>query len=317
MKKTIIFIIAFSLIISSAIPVYAVENTTGAAIKSLNSVNNTKATTPSTTVEPEDSSATRYYVISNGNVSSSSVYINTWGNIVNDLTYSFAYSIAEVVKKLTTINNNMINYLFSNASTGYYLWDWTTTGGVYQGAPTSSQSVISQLRAMGSSITKMLSYNTEYAYQAYQLLLNGGLVDKVKIDDNTDNNFTQNYIWKKYLTNITGTLRTISPGGVLGEQTINFQNLSVLGAIEALLYYTAQGTTNGIGNIIRDVRDNNAALSDYTYDTDLNPTMLPRTGMWANLRQIGSNLSMHLARLDYVLASDDEIAAREAAQENH
>ena len=79
-KKIISIILSVSLVLLCVVPCFAIENTTGAAIKSLNSFNDTKATTPSTTVEPEDSSATRYYVNSNGNVSSSSVSFNNFSN---------------------------------------------------------------------------------------------------------------------------------------------------------------------------------------------------------------------------------------------
>lgn len=314
-KKIISIILSVSIVLLGVVPCFAIENSTGSAIKSLNSVNDTRATSPSTTVEPEDSTANRYYVNSNGSVTSSSVYINTWGNIVNDLTYSIAYSIGEVVSRLTTINNNVVNYLFSNASTGYYLWDWTSTNGVYQGAPTSPQSVISQLRAMGSSITKMLSYNTEYAYQLYQLISNGGLVDKVKIDNNTDNNFTYDYIWKKNYTQTARPVPWINENGNLDNMSINTQTRSILGYINLLIDTINWNTAYGFKHLISGVY-NDQASNYYLYNSDLTTTSPNKISLWRDVRVIGGNLSMHLSRLAYVLASDEEIEARQAAADN-
>ena len=305
-KKIISIILSVSLVFLCVVPCFAIENTTDAAIKSLNSFNDTKATTPSTTVEPEDSSATRYYVNSNGNVSSSSVSINTWGNIVNDLTYSIAYSIGEVVKRLTTINNNVVNYLFSNASTGYYLWDWTSSGGVYQGAPTSSQSVISQLRAMGSSITKMLSYCTEYAYQTYQTLLNSsfdsqGIIDALNQSDFVGIPYSGNLSQTIWQSNQDGTWSTFN-------QTVSparrFQNLLIfLTAIQRNIALSNSGLVNGKGN-------------DIVYNSDLTTSSSSTNSVTKTLQTYGSNISMHLARLAFVLASDEEIEARQAASDN-
>lgn len=315
-KKIISIILSFSIVLLCVAPCFAIENTTGSAIKSLNNLNDTKATSPSTTVEPEDSSATRYYVNSNGNVSSSSTSINTWGNIVNDLTYSIAYSIGEVVKRLTTINNNVVNYLFSNASTGYYLWDWTTSGGVYQGAPTSSQSVISQLRAMGSSITKMLSYNTEYAYQLYSLISNGGILDTVKIDDNTNNGFSQSYLWKRYENGSVGSFTSYRQlaDGTSSSSTWGLTNHSAMETIGYILTRFDNSLFQFASGMIKNWQ--NADV--YLYNSDLTSYKMGTSGnsFWYDFRRFASNASEHLARLDYVLASDEEIEARQAAEAN-
>lgn len=322
-KKFISIILSVSIILLSVVPCFATENSTHAALRisDLKAVSDIRATSPATTVEPEDSSATRYYVNSNGNVTSSSTSINTWGNIVNDLTYSIAYSIGEVVKRLTTINNNVVNYLFSNYSTGYYLWDWTPSNGVYQGAPTSSQSVISQLRAMGSSLTKMLSYSTEYNYQNYQSLNNieevlttdGGI--KIELDHWSDLFYPDNTHWDRptadqwnyFYTNYVGY------NGALTTETFRSSNIFY----QLKRYFVNNNNSLGtIGMFLgADTLYNSSADYPLT-NNDLTTTTTPKKSIWWDIRAIGSNLSDPLHRLAFVLASDEEIEARQAASDN-
>lgn len=65
--------------------------------------------------------------------------------------------------------------------------------------------------------------------------------------------------------------------------------------------------------LVRDVRDNSAALDDYLYDKDLNPTLIPRTTVWQNMRDFWTNTSDHLSHLRYVLANDEDIAIRQSS----
>lgn len=267
------------------------------------------------TVDPVSSSGYRYQLAQNGTISYS-VIISKWADMVTHITQSIAYSADYLRTSISTVSQYLNTYLFSNASTGYYLWDWTPTGGVYQGAPMGSQSVISQLRNMGTSLSKMLSYNTEYAYQLYQLLLNGGLVDKVKVDNNPDNGFNQSYLWKRYENGSVGSFTTYRQlaDGTSASATWGLTNHSAIETIGYILTRYDNSFYQFASGMIKNWKNADVDL----YNEDLTTTKMGTSGnsFWYDFRKAASNISMHLARLDFVLASDDEIAARQAAEDN-
>lgn len=322
MKKTIIFIIAFSLFISSAIPVYADDISTSSAINYINSikaVSDTKAA--GDTVDPVSSTGVRYQLGTNG-ISTTNVVISKWADIVTHITQSFAYSSDYIRSSINNIYNQLSQYLYSSGTTGYYLWDWTPTGGVYQGAPMSAQSVITQLRNMGTYLSKMLSYNTEYAYQTYQSLLNGLNISFSPYWDDVKNALDPNGLGGFPLAIQNSPSQTLARyrqqenGGSTSDLS---WDLSVRkgNALGNIFFYLATLNTSAV-YFFRDVASGVATgnTSDVITNHDLTTTSLGRVSIWSDIRKIGGNLSNHLARLDYVLASDDEIAAREAAQDN-
>lgn len=322
MKKTIILIIAFSLIISSAIPVYADDISTSSAINSINSikaVSDTKAA--GDTVDPVSSSGYRYQLITNG-VGSTPITISKWADIVTQITQSIAYSSDFLRTNISSIYGLMTSYFINHNSTGYYYWDWTPSGGVYQGAPESAENITQAIRAIGTQLTKTLSYNTEYAYQTYQSLLNGLNISFSPYWDDVKNALDPNSLGGFPLAiqnNPSQTLARYRQQENGGSTSDLSWDLSVRkgNALGNIFFYLATLNTSAV-YFFRDVSSGIATgnTSDVITNSDLTTTSLGRVSIWSDIRKIGGNLSNHLARLDYVLASDDEIAAREAAQDN-
>ena len=214
---------------------------------------------------------------------------------------------------------------FTNGSATVYKYSWSTSNP--NGSSSGTNQTFTNFADIVTHITasiansflalgQRLHYDNDAIYgRLYDILnaINNSVVDTVKVADNPDNNFTQDYIWKKWLTATAGQVPTISQGGVFRQQSVNWSSMSILGAIEALFYYPVTGITNGVSLLVRDVRDNDAALDDYLYDKDLTASLLPRTTIWQNMRDFWSNTSFHLSRLAFVLANDDDIEAREAS----
>lgn len=84
--------------------------------------------------------------------------------------------------------------------------------------------------------------------------------DTVKIADNSDNNFSQEYLWKKYLTAPNGSIPVITGGGRYSSTSVNFSNMSILGAIQALLYYNQQSLSNGFNGLMTSVWNTSGLL---------------------------------------------------------
>lgn len=310
-KKIISLTLAFCLVLLSVVPCFADEIVTPSAILSTKALSDTKAA--GDTVDPVSSSGYRYQLFSNG-VGSTPITISKWADIVTQITQSIAYSSDFLRTNISSIYGLMTSYFISNNTTGYYYWDWNPAGGVNQGAPETTETVIQAIRNIGMQTTKSLAYITEYSYQIYQNILNGL---NLKVVDNTANGFSQAYFWKKWLTGSNVQLNTINANGDLNATNrFDFGSNSILGGIEAILYYYGNGLVTSASRLTQHVVDSSYATNDYLYDTDLVGTNMSKDSLWSNVRDIGSNLSLHLSRLDYVLASDEEIEARQASADN-
>ena len=247
-------------------------------------------------VKPSSSNGTQYYYNGSSitNLGSIGATINSWGSLVSAISQSFAYSakgIADAINNSSVFTWPSLNYTYSPTTS-----DNATNVNFSLGSSVG-------LQAINNQLTEMFRESWRFQYK----ILNNGVI----IGNNSSNGFNQDYLWKKYLTAVSGSIPKLSSGGVYSTQSIDFSSMSILGAIEALLYYSASGTTNGISLLVRDVRDNNAALDDYLYDSDLNPTLIPRTTVWQNMRDFWTNISDHLAHLRYVLANDEDIQLRQ------
>lgn len=233
------------------------------------------------------------------------------------ITYSIAYSTQNLNTKLQTALTTL-NTAVSNIKTG--VANINTSSG---NTATNTSNIYSRLGDINSNIGDIKLYtdgvetalsNILTAIQNQSLTIPQSLIDDV---DSIETKVpSQAYYWNKFLTNSNGQIPTISQGGVFRQQAFDFGSNSLLGGIEGLLYYGLTGTTNGVSLLVRDVRDNNAALDDYLYDSSLTATLIPRTTIWQNMRDFWTNTSYHLSRLAFVLANDDEIAARQAAAAN-
>lgn len=267
-------------------------------------------------INPQSSSGTRYYLNDSTNtVSSSSVYVTTWGDLMNHLTYSIAYSFKGVTSRLATLITNLSNYLNSTASSSYYYWDWTPTGGVQQGAPESAETIVQAVRNIGSQLSKSLAYGTEYTYQLYDYFVNGsGLTVDLgnpyqpyfMPDDNYDFN---NNDWDYYY------LRTVDEWGTVSS--IYFTQPNILMGLKRLLVNINNNETYGFRNICRSVGGTaNNSFVPKLYNIDLTTTDAEKLSLWRTIYQYGENTSMFLSRLAFVLASDEEIEARQEAADN-
>ena len=281
-KKIISIILCGTLVFCSFSTCFAVS--TDSAIKATKELKSSevRATPPDGSssnpyyTKPQSSSGNRYYVNdSTGTVSSDTAYVTTWGDLMNHLTYSIAYSIKGITSRLSTLVTNLSTYLNSTASSSYYYWDWSPTNGVQQGAPESAETIVQAVRNIGSQLSKSVAYGTEYTYQLYDHFINGsGLT--VKLDSP----------WQPYFMPADG---------------YNYNQSGIIGTY-----------------LVQNVKNQSSELK--LYDKDLNST---NTGtganvksFWYDFRALGSNLSYHLSRLGYVLASDEEIEARQAAAAN-
>lgn len=273
------------------------------------------------TVAPVSSTGTMNYYNGTSSNGATNVTISTWGHLVTYLTDAFARSIRSLANVISTASNNEITSI-DNV--------WTRLGVILssvdqiegyidglEGGITTVYTYLGDIKGYTDQIeTKIETSNTSLS-NIYNLLQQGGLVDEVKIKDNASNGFSQAYFWAKWLKGSSVQLNTINANGDLNASNrFDFGSNSILGGIEAILYYYGNGLVTSASRITQHVVDTSYATDDYLYDTDLVGTNMAKDSLWANVRDIGSNLSMHLSRLDYVLASDDEIAARQAAEDN-
>lgn len=317
-KKIISIIIALTLVISSFSCAFAVDISTPQAISFdapfvFNAVKSSAVlqATTSTVVVPESSSATKWYINNNGLVSSASTTITTWGNIVTQITDSLAQSLYRVVVSVNNVYSALNSYLNSNNTTSYYTWSWSESDGVQQGAPNGSQSAIVALRNYGSALTKLLSQNIEQIFQIRSLLENGVGYDTVKIADNPSNGYNMSYLWGKYtpMNSLTGF--DWFNGRSKVRTSFDYQNSPLLGSI----FYHIRINGTSLVNLAESLV---GSIGSYSLTND-DLTTIPfgdNTSIANDIRNIGSNLSGPLHRLAFVLASQEEIEARQAASDN-
>ena len=322
-KKIISIILCGTLVFCSFSTCFAVS--TDSAIKATKELKSSevRATPPDGSssnpyyTKPQSSSGNRYYVNdSTGTVSSDTAYVTTWGDLMNHLTYSIAYSIKGITSRLSTLVTNLSTYLNSTASSSYYYWDWSPTNGVQQGAPESAETIVQAVRNIGSQLSKSVAYGTEYTYQLYDHFINGsGLT--VKLDSPWQPYFMPAEGYNYNQSNWKYSFRVnLNNDGTVSR--VDYNETNYLVHMHRIILDCVQNTGIIGTYLVQNVKNQSSELK--LYDKDLNST---NTGtganvksFWYDFRALGSNLSYHLSRLGYVLASDEEIEARQAAAAN-
>lgn len=249
-------------------------------------------------VYPNSSSYT-YYYFGNSGVLSSSGTMSTWGQLITNITNSIANSCQSIYLRL---------YPYIDQLEGY-------TDGIEGLLGTISNSITSINNQFNSTglISNMESYQYSIDNEVASILsiLQNGM--NIKLGSPwqpyfmpTDNYNFNSSDWRYYHS------RTVEPDGRLRINDIYETNMLIM--LKRILY----DSNNNLYQLYRDLGAY-VRYDNYTakiYNTDLTTTNLPMKSLWYDIRYFGENISMHLARLSYVLASDEEIEARQAAAAN-
>lgn len=305
MKKKIIFLIAFSFIISCTIPIYAANGDT---------------------VAPVSSTGNMYYF--NGS-SNSYTYktISTWAGHAEGITQAFANSISSLSSQLKTAISSQTTSLNTGLTNIENAVDdvWSRLGIILSSVDqiegyidsiepylVTLYSYVNDIKGYTDQIETKIDTSNTNTSNIYSVLSNGINIDLgnpwqpyfMPSDDYNFNNSDWRYAWN---------IRLNADGSVSAGDYYNTNYL-------ILLKRLMQNLSNGINifgrYMITGVTTSGSDSILTLYDKDLNTTNTGSTSYWYDFRAWASNISSHLARLDFVLASDDEIAAREASQDN-
>ena len=341
MQKTAIsFIIALSIIIGAAAPAFAIS--TDSAIKS-NDLRLGEIKATGDTVNPVSASGTVYSYSGGTSIGSTSQYVDDFADLITGITRSIANSFQAFANKIVPYIDGIEGYvdnletLVSGASTTLsnnlpYIYDrlGVILGAVDQlegyvdgietliGTTNSTLSTIStRVNTTNTRLTTTNSHLSNISNDVHSIVENftsEGAIN-VNVVDNPTNGFNQNDFWKKY-DSIDGNVinyRTLQDG-TSNSATWSLRNHSAFESMEYFMMYYLTSFYNYTSIFGKNWQNANG----YLYKPDLTTTALGTSGnsFWYDFRRFASNTSQHLARLDYVLASDEEIAARAAASAN-
>lgn len=325
MKRIILFIITFSILISSAIPVYADNISTGSAIKSIKSVSDIKAA--GDTVAPVSSTGNMYYF--NGtSISYISKTISTWSGLAEGITQAFANSISSLSSQLKSAISSQTTSLNSGLTNIENAVDdvWNRLGIILssvdqiegyidgiEGGITTVYSYLGDIKLYVDGLETKLDTSNNNTSNIYSILSNGLDIDLGSPyqpyflpSDNYDFNTND---WDYYY------IRTVDEWGTVSSTS--FTNTNILMGLKRLLVNLNNNNTYGFRNIANGVGGtNNSNFVPKLYNKDLTTTNASKISVWKSILEYGENTSMFLSRLAFVLASDDEISARQAASDN-
>lgn len=304
-KKILSIILVITLILFSVVPSFAANGDTVAPVSSTGSVN---------------------YYNGTSSYASYNATVSNWGNLITYITDGFARSIRSLANVISNASNNEITSI-DNV--------WTRLGVILS----SVDQIEGYIDGLESGIATVYSYLGDIKGYTDQI--------ETKIDTsniNTGNIFNilsngLNISFSPYWDSVKDALDPNGLGGFpLAVQNQPSQTLARYrqqengGTSSDLSWDLSVRKGNALGNIFfylatlntsavyffRDVSSGIATgnTSDVITNPDLTTTPLGRVSIWSDIRKIGGNLSNHLARLDFVLASDEEIEARSAAASN-
>lgn len=235
--------------------------------------------------------------------------------LFSGLSYSIAHntqSILSAIPSYTTyidgIEGTLTNIYSRLATTNSYI----------DGIEGYVDQIESYVDNVESSLTGILS-----AIQNQSLTIPQSLLDDVDSLDSTQSNFynavgnpNSSTGWGTYIrNNPTFQLkryRQTSNGGTTADIDRTITDWNPLNQIWFWLYNINDSNILAYRDLLSGVFANPANPPQWL-DKDLNATTLPRTSLWFDVRTIGVNINNILARLGYVLANDEDIAARQAA----
>ena len=340
-KKAIALFLIFSLVISGTVSAFASSDTvsTGSAIREIKS----DIKSASDTVNPVPASGTVYSYSGGTSVSSTTQYVDDFSDLITGITRSIANSFQAFANKIVPYIDGIEGYidnletLVSGASTTLsnnlpYIYDrlGVILGAVDQiegyvdglegliGTTNSTLSTIStRVNTTNTRLTTTNSHLSNISSDVHSIVENftsEGAIN-VNVVDNPSNGFNQNDFWKKY-DSLDGNVinyRTLQDG-TSNSATWSLRNHSAFESIEYFMMYYLTSFYNYTSIFGKNWQNANG----YLYKPDLTTTALGTSGnsFWYDFRRFASNISQHLARLDYVLASDDEISARSEASSN-
>lgn len=292
-KRLFILILCISLVLGSSVPVFAVSSDSAIKFKSLFSVSDTKAT-------GSDYSQDIYNYI-----------IGTNG-------------FPAVSSGITALRNLITSHFYRNS--GFTLYYWGAQSGISTSASGSGYfsnylgSALTNLSSLLANADEQIWDTKQYLVQTKNLINDihsiitstDSAIEEVKVSNNPDNGFNQSYLWAKYSpTTVANSAISWFDGRSKLNQNFNAVSSSVLAQITYRLQLFSNSMVNLAVSLVGSIGSYNLT------NTDLTTTALGSSSSLQNdVRNIGSNLSSHLARLAFVLASDEEIAARQAAAAN-
>lgn len=319
-KKIISLILCGILVFCSFNTCFAVSTDSAIkAVKELKALGDTKATTE---VSPSSSSGYYYYYNGTSNLGYSNINLTTWAGIITGITQGVANSIKNLATIISNSGSTLDNTLYTiytrlgnvesyvDGLEGYL---YNINNALHYGQ-TGIGNLVNDLKTLlttNNTSTSNISSDTSNIYS----LLSNGL--NIKLGSPWQPYFMPadgyNYsssIWQYYWR------RLINNDGTFSSTDYNNTNWLVM---TKLMIRDMAGNIAGIGKFfICSVTDTSSVLT--LYDKDLN-TSNTGTGQnaksfWYDFRALGTNISYHLSRLGYVLASDEEIEARQAAAAN-
>ena len=254
------------------------------------------------------------YYFNGSSVANTSLNFSTLPDLFHMVTYSTAHSISNLYSSLRTLLNSLDGHVdgIEGSLTSIVNSIGTTVGSTLTTISSRVNTTNSRLSTTNSTLGDILTAIENQSFTIPQSLLDdvdllsNNSISKSSIqpwiipsDDYDHSSSEWRYYFRTYLNN----------NGLLS--TSDFYNTNIL-----MLYKRAlsdiSNNTGYLGN--RTISGVIGSGINYPlYNSDLTSSNMSKTSIWKNILELGSNISLHLSRLSYVLASDDEIAARAAA----
>lgn len=290
-------LVAFSVVIASVSPAFALDVANPSAI-SFNAPLRASAGLTATTATDYAQSIYQYITGTNG--------------------------FPALVSGQTAIRNLITNHFYSNGMS-FKTWNASTgigtasASGYFKDYISTALNIISDNIAKGDEqIWDLKEYYKnnnipikDSVQHIEEILTTTGAFDTVKIVDNPNNGFSKSYLWGKYAPMDSVTSFNWFNGRSKIVSNFDYKNSPLLGTL--LYHFRTQMTSfnNLAVNLV-------GSIGNYSLtNNDLTTTPLgDNTSIANDLRNIGANLSGNLARLAYVLASDQEIEAKQASSDN-
>lgn len=276
--------------------------------------------------------ATVYYAANSTSASSNSYYVDDLADVVQGISQSIAYSVQNQRNLWSTIGSNTvsaINDVYNRIGTlnGYVdgLESAMLTNNTRLGTiDTAVGNIKSKLDSVYTSVDNLEGYTDDIegtlssiltAIQNQSFTVPQSLLDDVDSIESYSSTNNSRWSWNSSF-NSSMTLRRYmqnGEGGSASDLSLNPTNRSIPNQI----WYYLSSLNNSFVLASRDLLSGVSVNNTQTYlDKDLNPISMGRTSFWRDFRNIGGNINNLVARLAFVLANDDEIAARQAAAAN-
>lgn len=227
-------------------------------------------------------------------------------------------SIFDVFENLTYMMANNLQWLYHHGTDNGYAGLIYMERALRQLEVDSMQyaSQLANLSTISSRIntsnTRLNSIITNLSSIITSLGTTNSTLDSINTTTTTDSN---RWNWSSTF-NTTFTLRRYAQngeGGTASDLSVNPTNRSMPNQI----WYWLAMLNNSTVAASRDLLSGVGTANTQTYlDKDLNPISMGRTSFWRDFRNIGGNINDIVARLGFVLANDDDIAARQASATN-